>query len=428
MTANRFVQIAIVGGGPAGLAAALHIVRQSPELAREIVVFEAAEHPRPKICGGGVTFHGEEQLRRLGIRLDVPAVPIQNLVFQLGERSFQTPCQNAMRIVQRAEFDAALARAVVDRGVTIQGGEKLLDLNYCDDGVLLITERDRYHARVVVAADGANSTVRRKLALRSRHGVARLLRVVRPVDVATSHIWRNGTALFDFSCVAEGIQGYMWDFPSLINGKPHVNHGIFDSRFDGAGRQVLPHGHLKRVFAAYLRRRDVNLEAVSLQGHPVRWFHPDAEFSRPHVLLTGDAAGVDPLFAEGISYALEYGVIVAEAIRDALVANDFTFRDYRARLLRHSLSRSLLRRSAIARHLYRYQYPWLWDWLWRAAAIAPAAFNQAVGGALDVLPPVRPGWSLAQLPRVNQPLPKEPNREMAVRPGLPSVRHPRGDL
>lgn len=386
MVETKRHSVIIVGAGPAGLATALHLAQRAPELAADLLIIEAKEHPRRKLCGGAVTFHGEEQLRSLGLQVDIPAFVAHKLVFRLGNHAFTTLCNNAMRIFERAEFDAALARAVSARGLSLHSNERLLDLSRAADGYTLTTDRGRYHTRVIVAADGANSTVRRKLRVFSTVGVARLLRIVTPIEPGHNPTWQQHTAVFDFSCIQQGIQGYVWDFPCYIGGQAYMNHGIFDSRIAPDERQQ--QHSLKQAFAEGLEARHVDLDAVRLEGHPVRWFHPAAEFARPHVLFAGDAAGVDPLFAEGISYAMEYGAVATDAIIDAFARKDFSFETYRGRLLRHKLGRSLKWRALVARHLYRHRMPQLWALLWQMAMISPEVARHTVGSALDVLPPV----------------------------------------
>lgn len=382
MQCAEHYKIIIVGGGPAGLATALSLVQAAPQLAPDIVILEAKEHPRPKLCGGGVTFHGEEQLQRLGIEVDVPAVKIQHIEFRLQSKAFAITSPDAMRIIERAKFDAAMARAVTAQGLNIRMGERLVDLQVDADGVDVVTNNGRYRADVVVGADGAKSTVRRKLRLFNTVSVARLLRVLTPIDAQTpSH--EQETAVFDFSCLQHGIQGYIWDFPSIVGGKPYMNRGIFDSRVLQTDEQ---RNNLKRTFFDSLRQRGITPEQVELHGHPVRWFDPNGEFCRPRVLLAGDAAGVDPLFAEGISYGMEFGDVVAQMICEAYTSNDFSFTNYRERLLQHKLGRSLMRRMAVAKQLYRYQSPRMWSVFWQLSSISPKPVKRFVGASLDVLP------------------------------------------
>lgn len=388
-------QVIIVGAGPAGLATGLHLARRAPQLADEMLILEAKQHPRAKLCGGAVTFHGEEQLQALGLTLaDVPSYTAHRVRFQLGNTAFTVPHDAAMRIFDRAVFDAALADAADARGLRIQSRESLLDVTPVADGVEIETSNGRYHARVLVAADGAKSTVRRKLRLFSTGNVARLLRVMTPLDPENSVAWQSHTATFDFTPAKHGIQGYVWHFPCYYNGAPTMNRGIFDSRLLGE-RNGKHNGHangtgrpsLKQYFMDELDGHAVSLDDVPLEGHPVRWFDPNGDFARPHVLLTGDAAGVDPLFAEGISYAMEYGAIAAAAIHAAFQREDFSFADYRARLLEHRLGKLLRRRTRIARAIYRQDVPALWSLLFRLADYSPRRVQHGIGSWMAVLPP-----------------------------------------
>lgn len=379
--------VIIVGAGPAGLATALHLHRLDATFASRILILEAQQHPRRKLCGGGVTFHGEEQLRSLGVKIEVPAATIDQIVFRLDGLSFVAKCHRAMRVVQRADFDYALAEAVQCCGIPCRNHESLVDIQVRDNGVQVLTNRASYFCRVLVGADGSKSVVRSKMSMRSSFGIARLLHVLTPVQTQHPNDYHPTSALFDFSPVKHRIQGYVWDFPCIVKGQPYMNRGIFDSR-------LLPEfpsperGTLKQLFLAGLEARQVEMAGIPLEGHPVRWFDPQSDFNKPHVLLVGDAAGVDPLFAEGISYAMEYGAVAAEQVVAAFQQNDFSFASYRHSLLHHPLGKMLMRRTAVAKRLYNVKFWNGWRGLWHLAAIAPRIVKQAVGATLGVLPPL----------------------------------------
>jgi len=94
-----------------------------------------------------------------------------------------------------------------------------------------------------------------------------------------------------------------------------------------------------------------------LEGHPIRWFHPSSRFSAHRVLLVGDAAGIDPLWGEGISFSLGYGQVAASAIVHAFGRNDFSFSSYREQVLEHEMGKALITRLQSADRLYRSPVP-----------------------------------------------------------------------
>ena len=97
----------------------------------------------------------------------------------------------------------------------------------------------------------------------------------------------------------------------------------------------------------------------------MRWFKAGSAFSVPHVLLVGDAAGADALFGEGISIALGYGRLAAQAIQAAFARQDFSFQDYRKAVLGSELGKALRRRTWIAKIFYRLRSRLIQAFIWR---------------------------------------------------------------
>jgi flavin-dependent dehydrogenase len=236
--------------------------------------------------------------------------------------------------------------------------------------VEVVTEQATFQAQVVVAADGSRSLVRQRLNWNQNLRLARLLEVLTP-ESRDQRAFEEGVAVFDFSQIKAGLQGYYWDFPSLIDGRPVMNRGMFDSR----ARPERPRIPLKRSLAAALADRTLNLSDYQLKGHPIHWFSRSGVFSRPRLLLAGDAAGVDPLLGEGISFALGYGEVAAAAILAAFAHQNFGFGDYKQRILRHPLLSRLPARTALARFIYRLKYPWQIDLLWRMTTLLIHIFS-----------------------------------------------------
>jgi len=177
-------------------------------------------------------------------------------------------------------------------------------------------------------------------------------------------------AYFDFAPVPLGIAGYTWDFPTQVNGQPMRCWGIYDTNLlaDRSRPQ------LKQPLADEMKRFGADLESVEIQGHPIRWFSPRSELSVPRVILVGDAAGTDGIFGEGISIALGYGRVASHAIRAAIMRGDYSFRDYRTRVLLSPLGMVLIVRTAITHMLYRMHWAWFQRFFWRTRLVAAASF------------------------------------------------------
>jgi len=346
----------IVGAGPAGSAAAIRIANRNPDLARRTLVIEKAVFPRPKLCGGGVTTHADALLAQLRVNMAVPSFPIHAVKFIYEDIGFTVPIRDVFRVVRREEFDAALARQVRERGVELREGEVLIDLERDEAGVSVQTKGETYRAKIVIDADGANSVVRQKLGLVRWDRISRLMEILTPIDAARAPEFVDHTAVFDFTPIARGVQGYYWDFPSVKQGTPMMNRGVFDSRV----RPNRPRAGLKPVFENSLAKRQVEWDEVRLQGHPERWFDASAKHAVPRVLLAGDAAGTEPLLGEGISHALDFGMLAADAAVQALAHGDFSFADYNRRIAWSALGKRRRFKRAVAQIVYGNRGRWFY--------------------------------------------------------------------
>ena len=357
--------IIIVGAGPAGISTALHLAQIAPELVSRTLILDKARHPRPKLCGGGVLPDGEVILRNLGLDItEVPHVDVDWAHFDFDGQGMtmrgEINGKFAFRVIRRHEFDAWLAEKAIQRGFLIHENTTVKKITVTTSGVTLETDKGEYHAKVVIGADGSNSIVRRSILPHEKLHVARLLEIVTPPKPEAS-FHKQSDSYFDFVVISQGIQGYVWDFPAVENGKPIRVRGVYDSNTNPRRPDV----SLTEALDEELHRHGLDLAGYQLESHPIRWFDPKPAFSAPRVLLVGDAAGVDAVYGEGISLALGYGEIAARSLRAAFAAGDFSFTGYRSALLRSRMGRALRVRTAFARLFYRIRSRTVQKFLWR---------------------------------------------------------------
>jgi flavin-dependent dehydrogenase len=414
--------VIVVGGGPAGSATALYLARLDGDLARRVLVLEKARHPRVKVCAGGLIPHTLECLDELGIGLPVPHVTVDRARVQIPGRTVEVEGRGFCAIVRRAELDAALLAAVRARGVEVREEEKVVAVARDDAGVKVTTERTCYTAPLVVGADGSGSLVRRSLLPPEGRRAAIGRAVMADVPIAGGCRWDgHGQARydFDFRAVPQGLHGYAWAFPCLIDGKPHVNVGVYD-RYTVGARDV----PLRRGAGSWFRRAtgtgfrsggdlvallrvlqaDLGGAPVRYQAAPIRGFSR-APFTAANVLLVGDAAGVEPLMGEGISFAFEYGRWAAGEISRAVLSGDFAMPEAEARFRRSWVGMKLRRLDQAATMFYG---PGARLWLavaarWRSAQRIGLSWYNGVDGWDR-----RSGWQALKAACERVPVASEP--------------------
>ena len=254
-------------------------------------------------------------------------------------------------VVRRSELDASLWRRAAADGVRAYDNEALVDLARVAGGWEITTTKRTVRAHLVAACDGAGSTVRKRLHLAeaARKGHLYVLETAPGERDAGP---RDGLCDFDMTPCAWGIEGYYWDFPTVIGGAPHVSRGIYHANFT-------PRSDVKAMLARALAARGIDIASVKLKPFSTRPFVEGSLLALERLALVGEAAGIDATTGEGIAQAILFGAIAAHHLAQALRLGSGRLDGYARDVRRARVGRHLLQSAWLARVVYgRRGAPW----------------------------------------------------------------------
>jgi geranylgeranyl reductase family protein len=309
--------VAVVGGGPSGAAAAISLARAG----RDVVLFDKARFPRDKCCGDGLTTGALRRLERLGLRPESVASwqPVDDVWIRSPSgrtAAFPLPAGGVFgAVARRVELDAALLDVARASGVKVRDGHLVTDAGLEPQGDTIRLEVDGIGSvlsRFAVAADGMWSTVRKAVGAADAHGYLGEWHAFRQyftgVAPAAERLW----VWFE----PDLLPGYAWSFP-LPGGRANVGFGIH--RGKGPPTREMKHKWPDLLARPHIRR--VLGDAARPEAPHKAWPIP-ARVGRTRltaaagrVLFVGDAArATDSMTGEGIGQALETGELAALAI------------------------------------------------------------------------------------------------------------------
>ena len=369
------LDLVIVGGGPAGIAAALFFAAVAPHRRSRIVVVERERYPREKICAGALGARADRLLATIGVRVDVPSVPVHGFSVATASGGARRTSERVPigRVVRRVELDHAFAEEARARGVRVVEGARVTGLVFEPDGVRVDTSAGELRARAVVGADGVGSFVRRAI------GAPRGRWMAQVVEVDTPALPGEPRDILHFDLGDRALHGYAWDFPTLVAGVPLVCRGAYALRPDP--ESLSPGATTPDVGALLLARLDrMGLDGgFKLKRFSERGLSLHEPLARPRALLVGEAAGIDPALGEGIAQAIFYGATAGPYLARCLDRGDLSFADWPDALRRSRVGLDLRIRAAFTPWLYGRARPFMEGWAARSPDLAVAGMRYWAG-------------------------------------------------
>ncbi|MGH8927523.1 MAG: geranylgeranyl reductase family protein [Acidimicrobiia bacterium] len=322
--------VVVIGGGPAGSAAAYWLSRDG----HQVILAEKKEYPRDKTCGDGLTPRAIYWLDRMGFDFSVAEFHrITGLRSYAGEKLFvemawpeHSKYPNWGGVIRRRDLDSQVADLARKQGAEIL--EKTEAFPVVEDGRLLAVdlehhgERRRIDPSYVVIADGSLNRFGRELGSVRRKDY--------PMGLAARGYYSSPRANDPFlesqldlrDDTGATMPGYGWVFP-LGDGTVNVGVGLL-STF-----KRWKHVNTTRMMDDYARSApgywglSSETKLTDPVGGKLTMSFSKAPTIGPNWLIIGDAAGaINPWNGEGISYAYETGRLAAIYLAEAIGSGD----------------------------------------------------------------------------------------------------------
>ncbi|WP_426490836.1 geranylgeranyl reductase family protein [Hymenobacter sp. 102] len=389
--------ICILGAGPGGATAALHLANAG----HPCLLLDKATFPRDKVCGDALSGKVISELRRIGEKLParLAAEPMQlpswgidfyapngrRLAVPFKPRYNPALDQSAGHISKRLHFDNFLIEEVRRRPeIDFRENTDVARHEQLPDGTWRLLAADGQEiatCRLLLVANGAQSHFARVVGgheLEPAHHCAGLRAYYRGVQGL------HPDNFIELHFIREFLPGYLWVFP-LPNGEANVGVGMLTEAV--SKKKVKLRERLEEILHTHPALKDRFATAERLG--PVRGFGlPLGSRRRPlsgsGYLLLGDAGSlIDPFSGEGISHAMVSGRHAADWAARALAAQDFSpafLKGYDAAVY-NRLWQELRLSRAMQRLL---NYPWVFNFVANRAANNPTLAETISNMFLDL--------------------------------------------
>lgn len=305
MQSGSDYDVAVIGGGVAGLAFAILVARAG----RRVILFEKESYPFHKVCGEYISNESIPFLRSLGVELEGRNLPQIAELFMSAPSglSVKRPLDIGGTGLSRYALDGELAQLATAAGVQVQSGVKVQAVRFEEDRFLVDTSSETVSARVAIGAYGKASNIDAQLRRKYKAPDER------STFIAVKHHIR---ADFDERVVE------MHNFPGGYCGMSAIEDGKVNMSYISRVANLKAHGSIAAMERQVLSTNPFLKKyfdiADFLFEKPLTISHLYFEIREPvvaNMLLPGDAAGsIAPLSGNGMSMAFQSAKIAASAV------------------------------------------------------------------------------------------------------------------
>lgn len=286
--------VLIVGGGPAGLAAAI----AAREKGLRVMVADGASPPIVKACGEGLLPEATAWLERFGVKLgEADGWPLRGIRFENGHSTISAKLPSEPGVgVRREVLHQRMMERAEKCGVDILWNAPVTSI----EARGAVVSGNLFRSRWIVGADGSRSRVRRWSGLESARPQTKRFAIRRHYRAAP---WSDFTEIH----WGDEMQAYV----TPVNGREVCVVLISNE----------PHRKFEELFTAFpkLGEHLAGAEIASTERGAVTNMFELKRVYRDHIALVGDASGsVDAITGEGLGLSF----LEASALAEAVAAGD----------------------------------------------------------------------------------------------------------
>lgn len=312
MPENSTYDLAVIGGGLAGLSLSIQIARAG----YKVVLFEKEKYPFHRVCGEYISNESWNFLESLGV--DLRSLDVSHIkrlqVSDIGGNFFEQELPLGGFGISRYKLDHQLALLAKENHVTIHEQTRVNEITFINDGFILTTANGNFQAKVAAGSFGKRSNLdikwKRPFAVAKNNklnnyiGIKYHISYDFPNDLIALHNFKNGY------CGISKIENNKYCLCYLTTAGNLQSSG---SDIPGMEQTILSaNPHLRKIFreCQMLWTEPVTISQISFDKK---------NLVQDHVVMAGDAAGmITPLCGNGMSMALHASKMAAEQIHEFL--------------------------------------------------------------------------------------------------------------